>query len=723
MSSSRLLRLFRACLLALSTSAVVLAQTPVIKSSQRTRPLEGTLFSHAQTQTQRPTTAPTPFTPAQQDATRPPGTEQRQTLPPQARPVPSDPTAPPGTQRRPDPAAPPGTDVAPPASPTSPTTTTPQSPSNPVEPSTQTPATTPLTGSEGLTDPTLPPATMRPVPPLPSLERLGIRSGDSRPLTLNEAIRRALENNNEIEMARQDVRLSETTLRVFEGVYDPVFSVTPQYSSFISPQESTLGGSDATGTVSQSDFQVNPSIGQSFTVGGGQYNVFFNNNRRTTNNTFNTLNPVYSASLGVQYTQPLWRNRAIDRSRRDIRVQKKLIEQTDADFRQRTIEVISLVQRAYWNLVFSLRDEQNQIANLNLARENFRLTEAGVVAGASAPLARAEVQTELSNREASLLLATQNVTVAENNLKSLILRDPLAPDWSVALLPTDRPAFDDTPINLPDAINEARANRPELRRLRLQEEISNIDIKFFENQTKPNIDLVSTFSSTGLAGSPAALGGVTLTPDPITGQLPIINGNPNINPDAFLLAQINQLRALHMLGDATIPTADVQTATIPGNLIGGYSQMLRNIFSLDTRNVVVGVRIEFPFRNRSAEASLAGARITQERLGAVMRAQEQVVEVEVRNAAQAAESARRRVLAYRAARESAEQQLAGERRLFQVGRSTTFLLFQRENQLVNTRNLELRAETDYNIALAELQRATSTTLRANNVIIETPTAP
>jgi outer membrane protein TolC len=98
-----------------------------------------------------------------------------------------------------------------------------------------------------------------------------------------------------------------------------------------------------------------------------------------------------------------------------------------------------------------------------------------------------------------------------------------------------------------------------------------------------------------------------------------------------------------------------------------------------------------------------------------------VIEVDVRNAAQAVETARRRVLSARQARENAELQLTGEQRLYQVGRSTTFILFQRENQLVNARNAELRAETDYNKALADLQRATSTTLRINNIVVETPT--
>ena len=139
--------------------------------------------------------------------------------------------------------------------------------------------------------------------------------------------------------------------------------------------------------------------------------------------------------------------------------------------------------------------------------------------------------------------------------------------------------------------------------------------------------------------------------------------------------------------------------------------------------MVVGVNIQLPLRNKTARANLAGARIQEAQTVAQQRGEEQVIEVEVRNAAQSVETTRLRVLAARAARESAEVQLEGERRLYQVGRSTTFLLIQRENELANARNLEIRAQTDYNKALAELQRATSTTLRANNIIIDSSSAP
>ncbi|MBV9209861.1 MAG: TolC family protein [Acidobacteria bacterium] len=663
----------------------------------------------AQSPAPTPAATPVPITPAQRDATRPPGTQQNQPIPPQSRPS-SNPTAPPGVQTT-NPQAPPGVTVAPQT--TQPTTTnqvtTPATSPTPNEPinggSTQT--TNPSPGE--IPTPTFPDQAPRPLPPMPDLSRLGVTSDNTMSLTLNDAIRLALENNNDIEVARGDVKFSETTLHALEGVFDPVFTYNPQFTRLVQSQPSSLGGAT---TLTQNDFQNNIDVLKQFGRGGGSYDFFFNNNKRSTNNSFSLLNPVFSSSMGVTFTQPLWRNRSIDRNRRDIRIQRKRLEQTDADFRTRTIDVIAQVQRAYWDLVFALRDQQNRIANLNLSRENLRNVEARIAAGSAAPLERAEVQTELANRESDLLLAAQTVSIAENNLKQLMLRDPEAPQWTAQVTPTDEPTFDAVPVNLNDAIEEAKANRPELRRLRLQRDINKIDLQYFTNQTRPRIDFQSTLTTTGLAGSAVTTGTTN------TGSVPLIFGNPQTNANAFLLDQINVLRNLHMLGNAIVPDVDATNPSASGNLVGGYGRALHNLFNFNTYNVVLGFTVEMPFHNRTAEANLAGARIQTTQLDASMRSQEQAIIVEVRNAAQAVETARRRVLSARAARENAELQLAGEQRLYQVGRSTTFILFQRENTLANARNAEIRAETDYNKALADLQRATSTTLRANNITID-----
>jgi HAE1 family hydrophobic/amphiphilic exporter-1 len=533
------------------------------------------------------------------------------------------------------------------------------------------------------------------------------------PLSLNDAIKRALESNNDIEVARDDVRFAETQLRALEGIFDPVFAVTPTYDKRIAPQQSSLGGGQG-GTTSTTTYSLSPSIQKQFDRGGGNYFLSFANQHTDTSNSFSLLNPFYSSNLSLQFTQPLLRDRAIDNNRRQIRIQRKRVDQSDADFRQRTIDVITRVQQAYWELVFALRDQQNQLSNLNLSRESLRNIEAQIAAGARAPLERAEVLTEVSNRETALLSAIQSVAISENNLKNLIFKEPANPEWNAQLTPTDQPKFDTNPVNLTDALKAARDNRPELRRLRLQNDINAIDIQYFKNQTRPRIDLTGTVALTGLAGSDVS-GGL-----PPGTQVPLIFGNPQTNSTAFLLDQIRAIQLAQGLPVATSPLVEAEASGLNQVLIGGYGQNIRNLFSGDTRNVTLGVAIQFPWKNKTAEANLAGARVQRDQLAASTRSQEQVIEVDVRNSAQAVESARMRVLSAREARANAEVQLEGEQRLYQVGRSTTFLLFQRENALANARASELRAETDYNKALADLQRATSTTLRANNVIVDTP---
>lgn len=544
-----------------------------------------------------------------------------------------------------------------------------------------------------------------PAPKYPALnyERVGVNPTQTNSISLDDAIRLALTNNNDIEIARDDVKIAESNLRSLLGTYDGVFSVSPN-----------IDFNRTTGRPSTKDIRVNSSFTKLIRPGGGNYSFFYNNIRTENafaqaqasqgNLTTGSSSALFSTRVGFTYTQPLLRDFKIDQTRRQIKIQRKRIAQSDAEFRRRTIEIISQVQRAYWDLVFALRDQQNRIANLNLSKENLRQIEAKIEAGSSAPLARAEVATELANRESDVLLATQQVTTAENVLKQLLLKDPTAPEWSSSFVPTDSPVFSLDPVNLDSAMQDAIANRPELSRLRIEDEINAIDIDYFKNQTKPQIDFTSTFSLDGLASSGA---GEEITTNFFTSL-----------QDLALLNGLNETRDAVNL--PLILNPEVIIPAPPSFLIGGYGQASRNLFRSDAPNYSFGVTFSFPLGNKTAKADLATARIQKNRIDAQKRQQEQVIVTEVRNAVQAVETARQRALAARRARQNAEIQLAGERKLFEVGRSTTFLLFQRENALANARNAEIRAETDYNKALSDLQRATSTTFRANNIVVDTP---
>ena len=545
----------------------------------------------------------------------------------------------------------------------------------------------------------------------PKMSRVGVQTSQTLPLTLNEAIRKALENNNDIEVAKNDVRIAESTLRSLLGFYDGVFLIQPN-----------LDRSSTTGREATTDFRVNSDFTQQVKQGGGTLRGFLNNSRtenqfaqqQVTSGSTTTSGAVFSTSLGVTYTQPLWRNFRTDNTRRQIKIQRKRVSQSDADFRRQAISVISQVQTAYWDLVFALRNQQNQVANVNLSKENLRQIEAKINAGTAAPLERAEVLTELATREGDLLSATEQVSVSENRLKQLFLRDPNASEWLASLVPTDAPVLSDEPIDLDAAMKDAMEFRPELSRLKLEKEVNRIDLEFFKNQTKPQVDLVSTFSLDGLSLGKVNTDSFTA---PLFFQEPV---GSETNATSYLYNLIcnstNTTRPLRC--NERLP--DITFDGTPGFYRGGFNRSFLNLFRSDAPNFSVGVTFSFPFRNKTAKADLATAQLQTERIDAQTRSQEQTVIAEVRNAVQAVETARQRIATSRRARENAEIQLEGERKKFEVGRSTTFFLFQRENALTNARNAEIRAETDYNKALSELQRVTSTTFRINNIQVDSP---
>lgn len=74
--------------------------------------------------------------------------------------------------------------------------------------------------------------------------------------------------------------------------------------------------------MAQNSLQFNSTVTKQFSMGGGQYQFFINNLRQSTNSTFSRRNPYYSASLGVTFTRPLWRNRSIDTYRHVLRAIK-----------------------------------------------------------------------------------------------------------------------------------------------------------------------------------------------------------------------------------------------------------------------------------------------------------------------------------------------------------------------------------------------------------------
>jgi HAE1 family hydrophobic/amphiphilic exporter-1 len=147
---------------------------------------------------------------------------------------------------------------------------------------------------------------------------------------------------------------------------------------------------------------------------------------------------------------------------------------------------------------------------------------------------------------------------------------------------------------------------------------------------------------------------------------------------------------------------------------------LGNLFGNKFRSYSFGVNIAFPFRNRTAKANLGSALASGRQLDLLQKQTIQNIQIDVRNALQAVESARQRIDAAKSARVNAEAQLTGEEQKFKAGLSQNFLVLQRQNDLSNARGQELRAMTDYNKAVADLQRVLSITLDSAGVSVQSP---
>jgi len=534
-----------------------------------------------------------------------------------------------------------------------------------------------------------------PQKPMPELNRVGVDMNQQRPLALREALAMALENNKDIEVARENVRIAEFDLLGAQGAYDPRFTTQAFYERIESPISSFLAGGQNGSTI-QSDYTGTARLEGQTPVLGGNYRLDFSSVKLNTNNQFTALNPQFPTSLTVSYTQPLWRGLKIDQTRRQIQIARKNLSLTDAQFRQRAIDTITNVQRAYWDLVFALRSLQVQRDAVSVARTQLEHNKRLVNEGQLAPIDVVAAEAQISTYEQRVFGALEEVSRAENNLKNMIAKDQKAPLWAESIVPTDSVDLAVPEVSLPDALKTAMENRPELQQSDVLKEINQIDQRFFKNQTKPAVDLVGTYGVTGLAG--------TVSSNIV---------NPLTQSSVQLRQRVDELSTLAGLD----PLPVIPPQQFSQDLVGGYGQSLQNLLANRYGTFRVGVQISLPLRNRTAEANLGRTLVEGERIGTQREQLEQTIQVDVRNALQAVRSSEARLRAAVATREANEQQFSSEQRKLDAGQSTVFLVLERQTALTEARGLELKAQTDLNKAIADLQRATGNSLNVNSIVV------
>jgi len=495
-------------------------------------------------------------------------------------------------------------------------------------------------------------------------------------LSLDQALRLALEQNLDIRVVDYDRDLARENIVTQRGAFDAVLQVgipgatavvgsvgggfgqaAPAvggigFSSSKTPSTSSLAGAD----VSESDgYNTQVQVGQRFDF-GLSYQFGYNVGRTVSNSLFTNLNPAWNNTLGFSIVQPLLKGRGKESSGAQLLLARANASVSEEAFRAQVNTILFNVVEAYWELVFSERNLAVAEQSLQLAGEQLGRTRAQVEVGMIAPVEETQAEVAVAQRRNELIVARNGLENATDNLRALLRAESLPGGWDTVIDATETPEIAIEQAALDEAIRTALANRPEIATARAQIAARHVEVVAANNALLPALDLVGGLSFNGIGGN-------------------------------------------EILTEGFPPT-------IIGEVEGGYGDALGQLFDFDFGTWRLGVNFSMPIGNNAAKGAYAQTTLNEDKAKTELERTEQQTILEVRQAVRAVSDAGELVTSTRATRELAELQLEIEQDRFDVGMSTNFEVLTFQDDLARSQVQELRAVIDYRRARAALARVT-----------------
>ena len=502
----------------------------------------------------------------------------------------------------------------------------------------------------------------------------GTSTGQRVALTLDDAIKLALDRNLDIAVQRLNPQTFDFSLAALQASYRPSLTSTIQQQAVTNPSTQTISGAAAGTGIETTTTTWNGGITQAFRWGGGTLAATLNNNRQTTTALTALFNPVFNPNWSAQYTQPLLRNFKIDNTRQQLIVTGLNQDISEIQLQALTINTVSNVRNAYWDYVFAVQAVEVAQRSVELAEQLVKDNQVRVEVGTMAPIDVVQAQSQAATQRQNLAQAIGTRRTAELTLKRLIVAGTQDPNWTATIDPIDRPEFAPQPVDVEGAVRRALDSRTDLQAARKNLQVNEASLKFLHNQTLPQADIIARY---GLIGQ----GGQQYTNCTGTG--------------------INRVCA----------------GTIPG----GYNNALSTLFNQNYPTWSVGLNVTYPIGTSAQEATLARARVQMSQVEAQMKQIELQIATDVTNAATQVQNNAERVQGAQAAREFAQRQLEAEQSKFEVGMSTNYFVVQAQRDLATAQNNELQAVLAYRKSLVELERLQQTTLTNSNITVVSTT--
>ncbi len=331
--------------------------------------------------------------------------------------------------------------------------------------------------------------TQKPSQPEPITPQPGIQ------LTLADIVVLAVQNNTDIKNAYLERIAQRQNLAIAEDKFIP--NLTPNVSFNIE-----RFGSGAT-TSTSADLGLGASVSVNIPT-GARLSFGWDTQTQTSNrNNFidNINNDILGQNLQLRFTQPLLRgagtavNRAsIDIARLDERANIQALKST-------LINTITSAILGYRDLLQA--QEQLEIERLSLesARQILQINQALIDAGRIAPVEIVQSQTEVANRELSLLAAQNTLASAK-----LALLDILDIGQNLDIVAVERIVLSSISPELNKLKTVAFQNRPDYLQAQLRLEIAKLDQLVADNNRRLNLDFDARYDNSVSSSSQLAAG-------------------------------------------------------------------------------------------------------------------------------------------------------------------------------------------------------------------------
>ena len=485
-----------------------------------------------------------------------------------------------------------------------------------------------------------------PLPPSPV--------ANGTPLSMEDAVRMALENNLGVQAERINPEIQSLALAQANAVYAPNLISSLTRSNSTAPPTDFL--SSSADVVTNGNLFTQAGLQQNVRWGGASYQVTFDGSRGTSDAPNNPFPLSLRSNMSALFTQPLLRDFKIDSARRQIIAARNNQTISELQLQQRITQTARNARAAYYNLIGAISGLEVAQESLRIARESLRNNQTRVEVGTMAPIDITAAQAEVASNEEAVIVQEAAIQSAEDQLRSLILNPSQPGFWTTIFKPVDEPTLEPRAIDVDAAVKNALANRTDIQQLKKQMANTDVTVKFAQNQKLPAVDLTARYGVVGVGGT----------------------------------------RNRYEQGDSGLPV-------LIGTTARGFGDVVRDVFGNDFRTWSVALNVNYPIGQSQADAAYAQARLQQKQETTNLTELEMAVTTSVRLAARQVETNLKRVEATRKARELAQTRLDAENKRFTVGLSTTFELTQAQRDLSRARSSELNATLDYNQSLVDFE--------------------